>query len=947
MMRQTSLGAFTILALAVALLLGTTPATAQTQATGGNIEGTALDADGAPLPGASVTITNQDTGRERTTTTGPSGYFRVPLLPPGTYTITVELQGFQPVERQGVTLELGALVTLDFELQLAAVEETLVVTGEAPIVETSKTEVSSVINENAIDSLPILGRDFTDFTLLTPGTLIEGSRGTVAITGQRGVNTSVNIDGASSNSAFFGYQRGGTDAPFTVSQESVREFQVVTSGIMPEFGRSGGGLVNVVTKSGTNQWRGGGHFFIRDESLVADDPFDREQSEFSVQQFGGSVGGPVQRNESFIFGSADFQRFDTPFFVDFNLPQSDVAAINDVVSAARPDLVLEEGTFTKTNDAQVYFAKFDQSLGDNHTLTLRYNFSFHETLNGGSFDPSGTTDFAETAQATQDELTNSLVVQLTSILGDRAYNEFRFQFSNDDLDRSGNDPDGPLTTIFVPEFVGFGRPWFMPINVREDKYQFQNNFSYLFDTHDVKAGFDVETDNTDEVFANFNGGWYQFLFLDNFLDSVPLRLIQGFGGTDFEARQTMAAAYVQDSWKVTPDVTLNYGVRWEGTFNPTPPGNAEFPETQRIPDDTDNWQPRFGLAWSPDDKSVARLSAGYFYSRTPTLLFFNAFNNIGLPGEGVFESPSFASNLIGQWPDVLPSADQFPDAVQRVFWFNPDFQEAETLRVNAGYEREIVEDFSVGASFVYARGDRLQRLFDTNLARGFVNGFGRLIYENDGSDPVRPVPGLENGINFADGFSRYKALIIDFEKRMSQGYGFFGSYTLAEDEDNDSNERSADGRQPTNIFDPDADFSYSDRDVRHRFVVSGFADLPYGFKLSGIATLRSGRPFTAFLDGEDANFDGVDDNDRAVIDGQVSERNSFRDPNFYNVDVRVTKAFQLGQVGEFEFLFEVFNLLDNENLVTTNTNFLSSSFAELDSFIGTPRQIQFGFRFNY
>lgn len=197
-------------------------AEAQTQATGGTIQGIVTDPDGNALPGSTITVTNSETGRVRTTVSSATGTYRVPLLSPGTYSVRVELTGFQSIERTDVRVSIGSAQDVDMQLGLASVQEVLIVTGEAPLIETSKTQVSSTIDETAIDSLPILGRNFTDFALLTPGAQIEGVRNTVALSGQRGVNTSVNVDGSSDNSAFFGYQRGGTDSPFTISQESVK-----------------------------------------------------------------------------------------------------------------------------------------------------------------------------------------------------------------------------------------------------------------------------------------------------------------------------------------------------------------------------------------------------------------------------------------------------------------------------------------------------------------------------------------------------------------------------------------------------------------------------------------------------------------------------------------------------------------------------------------------------
>ena len=934
----TALVLFVSLALAPAV-------SAQTQATTGNIEGLVTDPDGAPLPGVTITVTSEDTGRSRTTVTSDTGTYRVPLLQPGTYTVKAELSGFQPVERAQVRVSIGGALDVNFQMQLASIQEVLVVTGQAPIVETSKTQVSTTISEEAIDSLPILGRNFTDFTLLTPGAQIESVRNTIALSGQRGVNTSINVDGASDNSAFFGYQRGGTDAPFTISQESVQEFQVITSGIMPEFGRSGGGLVNVVTKSGTNQWRGGAHFFLRDESLTANDPFGRPQAEFNVKQFGGNIGGPLKKNEHFVFASVDAQDFSTPYFVDYNISDAEFEALQNYVAQFRPNWDIRQARFNRTNDVVVPFVKLDFGLSEDNQLTLRLNYSDHETIGGGTTtNLQGTTTNSQSSLGNQFEKTVSAIAQLTTVIGDRAFNELRVQYGTDDLDRISNDLEGPDTDIRNP-FIQLGRRFFMPIFVNEKKFQVQDNFSYLFDDHDIKVGFDVETDKTSEFFAGFAAGEFRFNSLNLFLQNRPSFLLQSFGTTkngfepNFDARQTEVAVYAQDSWRVNDKLTVNYGLRWEGTFNPTPPGNPARPLTQQIPDDLTGWQPRAGIAYAPTPKSVVRASAGLFTARTPTLLFFNPFTSVGTPGVGIFFIPGFRGELDGLWPNILPALPPGITAEQEIYWFDPDFNNPRTLRVNFGYEREMLPDFSLGFSYVFARGSKLQTLWDTNLVPGGRDEFGRFIYAG------RFEPGVQWKIDQSNGKSRYHAAIIEFKKRFSHNWGAFGSYTAAWDKDNDSNERSAGGQQTSNIYNPDDDWGFSDRSIRHRVVITGFGDLFHGIKLAGTFIWRTGTSYSALL-RNDVNGDGESGNDRAVINGRVSERNSFRQPDFKNLDLRVSYELRT-KAGRFEVLADIFNVFNWSNKFTTRTQFDGRDFGALNTFIGNVRQLQLGFRYIY
>ncbi len=922
-------------------------AEAQTQATGGTVQGIVTDPDGNSLPGVSVTVTNNETGRVRTTVTSATGSYRVPLLSPAIYTVKVELTGFQAMERNDVRVSIGSGIDVNLQMGLASVQEVLIVTGQAPLIETSKTQVSTTIDEVAIDSLPILGRNFTDFALLTPGAQIEGSRSTVALSGQRGVSTAVNIDGSSDNSAFFGYQRGGTDSPFTVSQESVKEFQVITSGIMPEFGRSGGGLLNVVTKSGTNRWRGGAHFFFRDESLTSEDPFGNEQSEFSVKQFGGNLGGPIVRNEHFIFASVDAQTFTTPYFVRYTVTDAEQAALDAFVAQHRPEWDISQSTFNRTNDVVVPFVKADFGISDNTQLTVRVNYSDHETVGGGT-DTSlqGNTISTQSSLGDQTETTISVIGQLTSVLGDRAFNELRVQYGTDNLDRLSNDLTGPDTDIRNPS-IQMGRRFFMPIFVDEKKLQIQDNFSYLFDDHDIKAGIDFETDKTGEFFAGFPAGEFRFSGLDNFFAGDTDFLLQSFGvatenfENNFDVRQTILALYAQDSWRVNDKLTVNYGLRWEGTFNPDPQGNPNLPLTQQIPDDLSGWQPRAGFAYAPSSKTVFRGSAGLFTSRTPTLLFFNPFTSVGLPGVGIFFIPSFGPNgqVDGLWPNALPSLPAGISAEQEIFWFDPEFKSARTLRVNAGLEHEVATDLTAGVEYIFARGSNLQTLHDTNLVAGERDEFGRMIYSG------RIVDGQQWKIDRSNGESRYHAAIFSLKKRFSNGWGGLAHYTYASDKDNDSNERSASGEQASNIFDLNEDWGFSDRSVKSRVVVSAYGDLPADFKLAGTFTWRTGTPYSALLQN-DVNNDGESGNDRAVINGRLSGRNIFRQPDFKTLDLRASWQART-KAGSFQVLLDVFNVFNWENKITDRTDFDDSDFGDLTTFIGNVRQLQLGLRYIY
>jgi len=302
---------FAVLVLATVLAPGLL---AQSQATTGVIEGTVLDQNGSPLPGASVAMKNTTTGFERVVVTAANGKFRGVLLPLGPYRVTVSLQGFSTLVREGLNLELGQTITLHVALKISAVSEQVTVTGAAPVVETARAEGSTRIDEVAVEKLPNNGRNFLDFTKLTPGvTIVQGPDGDeLSINGQKGIQNNISVDGADFNNPFFGEQRGGQRPAFTFNLDAVKEVVVVADGANAEFGRSSSGFVNVVTKSGTNEFHGSAHGFFKNDSLSAApkraDGTTKPAFDFSQTQAGATLGGPFVKDSLFFFGSFDYQR---------------------------------------------------------------------------------------------------------------------------------------------------------------------------------------------------------------------------------------------------------------------------------------------------------------------------------------------------------------------------------------------------------------------------------------------------------------------------------------------------------------------------------------------------------------------------------------------------------------------------------------------------------------
>ncbi|MFQ5790252.1 MAG: carboxypeptidase regulatory-like domain-containing protein, partial [Acidobacteriota bacterium] len=590
------------------------------------LQGSITDETGGLLPGVTVVIRNVETGIERTVVTDEAGFYRAPLLPSGSYVITASLNGFQTVVRENIILLVAQVLDVNLTLGVAAVEETITVTAESPVVELSRSSAAKYVSEEEITSLPILGRDFTNFALLQPTVKTEPIRGGISLSGQKGISSGFAIDGTEAKSAFFGYGRGGEATEndgLVVAQDSVKEFQVITSAFAPEYGRNGGGYINVVTKSGTNDVAGTGFLFFRDESLAEDlirtdldkargisqdDPrFD--PTEFERFNWGGSIGGPIKTDKTHFFFSYDQSSRDQPFVSNI-LGRGQYDAVlsrfpsllrgfepnDDGIAAPNADLGrTASGRFITSVDNLILFGKLNHQIDDNNSFSVRYNFTDFER--GSDL---------KSQESLKTEETQSFVASLVSIFGTNAVNEFRFQFAKDNLDRLSNLESGDIVANFRierPSFTSFGKPDFLPIFVREEKFQLQDNFSYHFGDHDLKFGLDLNIDNLSEFFAGSFDGRYDFRTIDDFLANNARRVRIWFADIDpppavnFDVTQQTFGVYAQDSWRAGERMTVNYGFRWDGTLNP---GDLEhaLPEGREVPDDLDNFAPRVGFTYS-------------------------------------------------------------------------------------------------------------------------------------------------------------------------------------------------------------------------------------------------------------------------------------------------------------------------------------------------------------
>ncbi len=991
-MRQRSVFAVFLLLLVPTFLF------AQSQATTGVIEGTVTDGSGGILPGVTITLRNTATNFEQTQVTDSQGRFRGVLLPLGPYEIRATLEGFAAQTLRGIDLGVGQTRVVDVKLGQAAVSEELVVTAEAPLIETARTEGATRLSEEAMSDLPNNGRNFLEMTKLTPGvTIVQGPDGDeLSINGQKGIANNISVDGADFNNPFFGEQRGGQRPAFTFNLDAVKEMVVVADGANAEFGRSQSGFVNVITKSGTNDLSGTAHAVFKNDSLSEDAKTPSGGTtayEFDQTQVGFTLGGPLMRDKLFYFTAFDFQDASST-------KQTDPTRIDPRVVAAfaalgSPD---ENGPIERTNDARVLLLKTDWTASERNLATFRYNYTWSEQKNG-TFDVDS---WGRSANAVEKDHSHAVSGSLISTLQSSLLNEFRFQWAREDRPRPYNGPnitgqDRPLpdTAFDFARGYRFGMPFFIPVEYYDTRVQFNNNVSWLRGSHSIKAGAEYNLVNSVQTFIGFANGRWVFDSTEGFLEDlrngtnnhVLLYLQQaGVGDVSVEEAGTQSipqkeiGVFVQDSWQATPNLNVQYGLRWDAQVQPDPitdpdevfyapfigttVDGVEFPSNGEIPSDRSMWQPRLGLSWNPggDGRKVLRANAGIFYGRVPGLTLASSRSTNGSRGQTIFRSSAVNfDGCLPVYPNKLAArcvgAPDHPD----VFVFDEDFQNPRTLSASIGWEHEVIQDYAFLVKYNYAKGENITR---------FHNGNDPLLWDGEpagctfacGPFSSGLGPGGTNGIGTltvvsSTAKSLYHGLTVGVTKRPSNNVQFQAYYTYSKDKSDDDNERDPFSFRYAKITDLDAEYHYSDRDQRHRFNSWLLWNAPMGVDVNLRYSYRSAQPksLSCVVSPEFCGVDAFGNSrfmadaaspaDRINPDGSVTRRNLGRKDNEYSsLDFRVSKQFAVGGV-TLEPALDVFNVLNSANFRRPEvTNLVFNFDGTVQSGAGEPRQAQVALR---
>jgi hypothetical protein len=921
--------AFTIVVLCVCL-----PADARAQGGTGRIEGIVRDEQGGVLPGVTVVLRNQDSGVTRTLATESDGRYAFPALAPGQYQLRTELQGFTSQEAKNITITIGLELRRDFTLKLQTVAETITVTAEAPVVDVTKAEVAGLVSKQQIETLPINSRQYLSLALLVPGTTVDATRSffsTVNAGGSMTFNGTGNVvDGMINNWVEDGEPR--QDLP----EDAVEEFKVSNSQYKAEFGLATGGVVQVVTKSGTNAYHGDAFEYFRDKALNAQGVFETAKPAYRRNQFGGALGGPIIQDKVHFFASVERTNTDQFYTVNTGQPQ--------LYSAL-------EGTFAQPTTKTLYSGRLDWQLNNSQNVVARYMGERELQTCVGC---GGTVYSGRDQQVPRD----SLVLGHTWISGNRGLNDIRFQYAHAAFYGypTGTEAWTAAGTFDPARIARLTRTYSFPSLTYgssyddvspESRWEFKDTYTRTFSHHELKVGGEINRNHYIEDEAiNYLVGTMTFAKDQPFNPNVPSSVASLTSPTLFTATSDPVSTnhpskyyvgFVEDDWKARANVTVTLGLRYERLYGPLNEdlNPADFPVTLPYVDvskrgDSNNIGPRTGVAWDVrgDGKTVVRSGYGIYYGHVRTLAALEEFRNYHRLSITI-ANPSYPDPYLGQDPHKFIVASTAPNLTIAA----NDMVQPLAHQASAGVSHSLSDLFAIHVDAVYNHTYHDYKTLNINAADPATGV--RLLPQFGRIDQVQSTSDL-----------RYKAIYTKLEKRYSRRTQFLVSYAYTRSDDNQPFSRYLDP------FDHSIDVGPSNGERRHAIVASGSVLLPTDVTLGVVWTLRSQLPWSATA-GRDLNKDtfntdlvpgttrnsGRDLNLDAVNTWRVSNglaaipASQIDSSRINNVDARVSKALRFGG-RKVDLVAQVFNLFNTVNLGDQYnsgrvTNALSNSFGRI------------------
>jgi hypothetical protein len=809
----------------------------------GTITGSVTDPAGAVVPGADITIRNADTGSEHKIGTTDVGLYTAVFLPPGHYEVEAGKAGFAKVKRTELTLQVGQTLTVNLALAVQTAQQEVTVSAAASVVDTEKTDVSQVISADAVSNLPIGGRRWDQLALTSPNATTDGSSGMVSFRGISGLYNNNTVDGANNNQALFSEARGRANSgAYVFSMDSMLEYQVSSSNYSAELGQAAGGVVNAVTKSGTNDVHGDLFYYLRYPTWNALDPFPKSQGNYSQpihqwQQFGGSAGGPIVKDKLFYFGTYDGSRKVNPIAYTSSTYSATTKAIPcpaqvTVTQCANANAYLDGllGTFPRATNQDVGFGKLDGQLTPRNHLAASFDFMNYRAPNAYNTSPSVNNNSVST-NGSYIFHERIFVANWDSTISPTAVNNVRFQWGRD-LETAGANATAPYVSL--ASVSAYGENYALPRTAEPDEHRIQisDTLSVSRGRHTIKTGFDVNIIH--EVMINLYNGTGQYTYSGSataafqnwVLDVYGINAGDGLTGKHWTSFTQVddpvthvgkddfwekdAAGFVEDSWKASSRLTINAGLRYDIYEIPQPPmPNTLTPlttyYTSTIDIPKDQFAPRLGLAFQLTPKTVLRTGYGMFYAKTSNSTYyatrvengviqqtFNcsvttcpalSFPNVIFTPPGPTMVAPFAGALTPQVTAFTP-----PSATQVTRGMSPNWVDPLVHEGDVTLERQLGSSMSVSAAYVVSRGLHLPIFYDSNLAPATTTKSYDILNSSNQTAETVTFPFYTTRLNAntgevfigqSDVNSWYNSMVISFRRPMRHGLEFTANYTLS------------------------------------------------------------------------------------------------------------------------------------------------------------------------
>lgn len=933
------------------------------------------DPSDALVQGAALMLINQGTHVTRQGSTDRDGRYRFVEIPVGSYTLTVKKDGFADTVESGIALSVAQSASLPVILHLASGNEVITVSSEAPVIDLNRTTTGQTISGTEIENLPSNGRNFTDFALTVPGVTPQATSGQgsgLSVNGQRGRSNNILIDGVENNGQINGTVRQ------TLPLDAIAQFQVMTNQFLPEYGNAGGGLINVVTKSGTDNFHGNLFYFLRNQALNAH-PYCFIAScptpTFVQNDVGGTLGGPVYKDKTYFFAALEYQGLNTN--VVSSVSPATMSGVN-VILTLRPLVNGGVKSVSTSNSVPVSTTQTLGSLRLDHTVSEKNTLSLsaiygHYDHNNPTLDRSDGV-YSDVSNFGYDTLqAYNFTGEYTHVFTPQLLNEAHFQFSPQHLIQVPKDPIGP--SVYIENAIQFGRNTDFPTLLNENHYEWTDAVSWSKGKHLFKAGMDADWIRANTSFPTDFAGLFSFTCvysanpapgfptapagastcIDNLEDGKPYQYAQGFGQPKIYLPDWLLSWYLEDSWKILPRLTLNYGVRYDldlqpQGYNKNLSDPIEAPLPKGIPRDYNNVGPRVAVAWGVDKNSKTVLRAGYgvFYDKIFLLVARNT-----LLARNVLSESTVAAATAQFLTGPYPQSATYPSGVNVVA---PTINSITRIlpipyaeQANLNLERALNQEWALEIGYIYVSGAKQLKSANVNLSPPVI-----LTLTNApllcGCTPTfqqlgRPYYSSHLNSNFTNiqevgswGHSRYNAMQSSITHRSTQNLALRASWIWSKEIDDASDFTQA--QQPDNSYYPRGERSIGDEDQRNRFVGAAVYSSPYIVRHSAhnsplrwvfgdwvgstIASVYSGSPYNITV-GSDVNGDSNAGSDRPYMDGldglqggSVVKRNDFRGPRQQSVSIRMQKRIRLGEAGQLEFSVESFNTFNHANFNGVN-----------------------------